>query len=112
MRWSVLVAVLAVMSIGCKKKEESPQAQGRELFVNTCARCHGTEGTGGPPPAPGAPSPRNFHDHEFQLTHTDDQLKQTIRTGKGTAMPAFAGMFNDAQLAALVTHIRSFDDKK
>jgi mono/diheme cytochrome c family protein len=112
MRWSISVAILALLAMGGCRQKTDPASQGREMFVNTCARCHGAEGTGGPPPFPGGPSPRNFHDHDFQLTHTDDQLKQTIRTGKGSGMPAFAGMFDDAQLTLLVRHIRSFDDTK
>ena len=32
--------------------------------------------------------------------------------GKGTGMPQFGTTFNDAQLSALVKHVRSFDGNK
>ena len=58
---------------------------------------------------PGGPSPRNFRDHAFQTTRTDAQIKETIMNGKGTAMPPFGAVFDDAQLGALVAHVRSLD---
>ena len=87
-------------------------AQGRELFANACSRCHGADGTGGFPVSPGGPSPRNFRDHGFHVSHSDDQIKQTIVNGKGTAMPAFGATFDEAQLRALVTQVRSFDPER
>lgn len=104
--------VLVVLASGCKKSEAATTASGSELFANLCARCHGVNGGGGVPAFAGGPAPRNFHDHEFQSTHTDEQLKLTIKNGKGTAMPAFGNAFDEAQLGALVGHIRSFDPEK
>lgn len=86
--------------------------QGHELFVNACARCHGQEGMGGLPLFDGGPAPRNFRDREFQLSRSDDQLKETIRSGKGSGMPPFGTTFDDAQLSALVAQIRSFDPER
>ncbi len=57
----------------------------------------------------GGPSPRNFRDPEFQKSHTDEQILATIRNGKPPGMPPFGSTFTDAQLAALVVQIRSFD---
>lgn len=92
---------------GCEKKADA--SAGRRLFVSTCARCHGAEGTGGVPLFDGGPSPRNFHDHDFQKARTDEQLKLTIMNGKGTAMPQFGTSFSDAQITSLVRQVRSFD---
>lgn len=83
--------------------------QSRELFVNACSRCHGKDGTGGLPVWEGGPSPRNFHDKAFQKSHTDEDIKATIKNGKGVGMPPFGATFDEAQLNALVTQIRSFD---
>ena len=106
----VLAAFVALCS-GCKKSEAAP-LQGQELFVNACSRCHGAGGGGGPPVFAGGPVPRNFRDSDFQLSRTDEQLKMTIKSGKGTGMPPFGNMFDDAQLEALVAHVRSFDPKR
>jgi mono/diheme cytochrome c family protein len=98
---------MATVTTACRKPGDAPM--GAELFATACARCHGPEGRGGLPLVDGGPSPRNFHDHEFQVSHTDDQLKQTIINGKGTGMPPFGTTFTEAQLASLVAYVRSCD---
>jgi len=108
---SLAVLVLALGAPACKKSEAAP-LETRELFVRACSRCHGTEGTGGVAAYDGGPAPRNFRDHEFQASRTDEQLKMTIRDGKGTGMPPFGTTFDDAQLTALVRQIRSFDPER
>jgi mono/diheme cytochrome c family protein len=98
----------AACAVGCKSSAAAT-AESRELFASACARCHGIDGSGGLPLFEGGPSPRDFRDHDFQLARTDEQLKQTIRNGKGSGMPPFGSTFDDAQLDALVLRIRSFD---
>jgi mono/diheme cytochrome c family protein len=113
--FSMLAVVVAAASLpagtGCKRSEAATE-QSRTLFVNACSRCHGPEGKGGLPLFDGGPSPRNFCDHDFQDARTDEQIKQTIRNGKGSGMPPFGTTFDDAQLGQLVTQIRSFDPGK
>jgi mono/diheme cytochrome c family protein len=104
----VVVAVLgATASLGCKKPEDP--IVGRELFTTACSRCHGPEARGGLPISDGGPSPRNFHDHAFQTTRTDDQIKHTIVNGKPPGMPPFGAMFTEAQLTSLVAFVRTCD---
>jgi len=108
-----LALALAPSTGGCKKSEAAGTAESQQLFVNACSRCHGAEGAGGLPLYEGGPSPRSFRDHQFQLSRTDEQLKMTIRNGKGSGMPPFGTTFDDAQLDALVASIRGFDpDRK
>lgn len=98
-----LLLLLAVAAAGCtKSKAAEASPQGQELFASACARCHGQDGTGGFPVTPGGPSPRNFRDHAFQASHSDEQIKNTIVNGKGTAMPPFGATFDEGQLRALV----------
>lgn len=98
---------LLAAAAGCEKKADA--AQGRDLFAATCARCHGADGNGGLALFDGGPSPRNFRDHAFQKDRTDEQIKLTIMNGKGSGMPAFGATFTEAQLYALVAHVRSLD---
>ncbi len=116
MRFVSLVIVVGIASLagtGCKRASAGEATvQGRELFTNACSRCHGAEGGGGLPIYDGGPSPRNFRDHAFHTAHTDEQIKQTIVQGKGTGMPPFGATFDDAQLAALVAQVRSFDPER
>lgn len=107
------IVLVSMGATGCKRASAGEAtAQGRELFTNACSRCHGPEGGGGLPLYDGGPSPRNFRDHGFQASHTDEQIKQTIIQGKGTGMPPFGATFDEAQLRQLVAQVRSFDPEK
>jgi mono/diheme cytochrome c family protein len=98
---------LPFLLVACAKPAEPVVDEGPRLFGAACARCHGAEGRGGV--AQGTmPAPRNFHDATFQTAHTDAELKETIRHGKGAYMPAFAGVMSDPDLDHLVAQIRSF----
>jgi mono/diheme cytochrome c family protein len=104
------VAVAASLLVAaCSRSDAAPQPNARDLFLATCARCHGAEGTGGLPLWEGGPSPRNFRDHAFHAERTDAQLRETIKTGKGTGMPAFGAALTDAQITSLVAYVRSLD---
>lgn len=108
-----LVLLLLAASTGCKKSQAAEATpQGKELFASACARCHGQDGSGGFPVVQGGPSPRNFRDHAFHASHSDEQIKNTIINGKPPSMPPFGATFDEAQLRALVTTVRSFDPEK
>ena len=76
---------------------------GDELFATHCASCHGNDGDGGvgvPLALPG-----------FLNSVSDDFLKKSIRYGRpGRIMPAF-NFLSDAQLSAIVKHVRSWSDQ-
>ena len=73
---------------------------GAELFAKHCAVCHGDKGGGGVGTPLALPS--------FLDSVDDDFLRKTIRLGRpGRVMPAFARL-SDAQLDALVGHIRGW----
>lgn len=103
-----LVVIALAVGAGCRRTERTEPVRGDALFAASCARCHGQDGRGGTPSAQG-PTPRNFRDHAFHAARSDADLKRTIREGKGTGMPAFGAGFDEAQLAALLAHLRTFD---
>jgi mono/diheme cytochrome c family protein len=108
-----LALFLVVGLVGCKKSQAAEASpQGKELFASACARCHGQDGSGGFPVTQGGPSPRNFRDHAFHASHTDEQIKNTIVGGKPPSMPPFGATFDEAQLRALVATVRSFDPER
>jgi mono/diheme cytochrome c family protein len=97
---------------GCQKKQPADaRVEGKRLFDSICARCHGSDGRGGVPSAEGQPAPTNFNDPAFHANRSDAQLTQVIKQGKGP-MPPFGTLFDDAQTALLVAHVRSFNPKK
>ena len=112
MRETALVAALLLCSAlsGCKKSSAGTDAEGDELFLTHCARCHGVTGEGmkfAAPPGGGPAPPRNLTDPAFQSARTDAEIKRVIIDGKAP-MPPFGKMLSDAELDALVRKVRRF----
>ena len=91
----------------------SAVAEGKPLYVQWCASCHGADGRGNGPNAKWlAMKPANHANAARMSTRADDALYDTI-AGGGTVMgmsplmPAFGATLSDAQLRALVTYLRT-----
>jgi cytochrome c oxidase cbb3-type subunit 3 len=77
--------------------------QGNRLYAAHCAACHGETGSGGVGVPLSLPSFLDSVDDEF--------LRITIRQGRpGRVMPAFNSL-SDAQVNAIIGHLRSWSDK-
>jgi len=70
---------------------------GRDVFVTTCAGCHGTQGQGGN-------GPRLAGRVERVYPEVGDQ-ERIVRDGRGS-MPSFAGELSDADIEAVVRYER------
>ena len=104
-----LALLLVALALGgCARRPAPPELDPPTLFAKACAPCHGADGRGGRP-GPGGVPPRNFHDPAFQERLTDEAIGETIRRGRGLAMPGFGRSFSPAQLAGLVAIVRGFD---
>lgn len=92
--------------------EQAFDAKG--AYATVCATCHGPAGAGnGPGAAALNPKPANFGDAAFWASRTDEQLVKAIReggasVGKSALMPAWGGLYNEAQAKALVAYIKTF----
>lgn len=87
-----------VLTLPAASASASPN--GKELYAEHCASCHGYDGKGGVGVPLALPS--------FQASVTDNYLMHTIRYGRpGRVMPAFRKL-SDAQLQAIIDHVRSF----
>ena len=91
-------------------------ASGRALYGENCAVCHGPDGNGeGPASYLIFPKPRNFARGQFKLRSTpmgllptDDDLVRTVSNGiPGTAMFDFGELLSEAELEAVVQHVKS-----
>lgn len=100
-----------LLLVGCNTSE-SQRAEGRQIFAGNCARCHGTNGGGGPPLTDGGPSPRNLRDGEWQKTVSDQQLRQIISRGKPPNMPAFEQALSPENLELVIKYVRSLPTEK
>ncbi len=83
-------------------------SDGKLLFANNCATCHGAIGFGDGPAGKGLdPKPANFHSEELVMGSSPFQFFNTIRLGvPGTAMPSFAQL-SDKEVWALAFYVKS-----
>ncbi|HEU0179924.1 MAG TPA: c-type cytochrome [Blastocatellia bacterium] len=88
----------------------NPAADGVVLFDGKCALCHGKDGAGLPNwRSKGQP---DFTKTDWQKAHTDEQIADSIKNGKGKFMPGFKTKLSEEETGAVVQRIRSFGKKK
>ena len=77
---------------------------GAALYASKCAICHGKNGVGTPAwKGKGQPDLSNS---DWQKTHSDDQIANRIRDGKGK-MPGFRKKLSDNEIMELVKQVRA-----
>jgi cytochrome c oxidase cbb3-type subunit 3 len=97
MRWMIGILLLGITTVVVG------EPRGGELYAAHCAGCHGDTGKGGVGVPLSLPS--------FLESVDDNFLHKTIRMGRpGRVMPAFR-VLSDAQVDAIVRHIRSWSGK-
>lgn len=86
-------------------KISSAESQhGKMLFKENCEVCHQEEGKGKPGVAP------SLTNKELLTAASDRFLLDTIRDGRSpTAMPAFGEMLKPAEMHAIISYLRSYN---
>jgi len=79
-------------------------ADGAALYKAKCAMCHGADGSGMTPMGKSMKL-RDLRSPEVQK-QTDAELTKVTADGKGK-MPAYKGKMTDAEISAVVAHMRS-----
>ncbi len=75
------------------------EGRGYQLFKDNCVVCHGPDGQGDGPAAPGfTPRPRNLTKDPFKNGDSVEQIKATISNGYNL-MPSFGHLTDDDRLA-------------
>lgn len=78
---------------------------GRNLFMNNCATCHGSDARG----APGFP---NLTDKDWLFGGTPDAIVQTISYGRTSVMPAWRDVLGgDAGVQDVAAYVLSLSDR-
>ena len=86
---------------------------GKQLYAQWCAGCHGATGSGDGPNAKALPvQPARHADAKAMSARSDDALFDTIEAGgaimnKHHRMPAFGGSLGTTEIRALVQYIRT-----
>jgi mono/diheme cytochrome c family protein len=97
---------LAVVgALGCEARDPTPVGRGARIFARTCAGCHGADGRGTLRPGLSRP-PRDLTKPDFQAQISNEQLRHSIRIGKGQ-MPAFGGLMGDEEIADVIAFVRT-----
>ena len=74
-------------------------AQGKELFAQACAACHGPEGKGNVGIAP------NLSDKIWLYGSSEDTVIETITKGRVNRMPAFGEFLGEAKVHLLAAYV-------
>lgn len=104
---SLLVALSVLFGAACRDEIAGGRADGAAIFSEACARCHGPAGV------PDAASvarlgvkPLTTDNVQHRLSD-DDIRRQILQGSENKQMPSFAGALSDAQVAAVIRHIRT-----
>lgn len=101
-RWDV-IAYIYSLSI-----QEHAILAGQEIFIETCAPCHGESGRGDGQQVSGLEEkPQNLKDLSFTSGKSNLDFYQSITKGIPPSMPAYADQLSESKRWALVDYIRS-----
>ena len=113
---SLKACVLWLLASACLATGLLAADEGQEIYAAACASCHGTDGGGLPAGHPNLESfsapPTSFLDGMFVSTEPFDDWMLVVQYG-GSAlglsdqMPAYGEVYDEQQLRAVVTYIKS-----
>ena len=97
----IIDAAEFVLSLTGRSTDTAAAARGRTVFADQCASCHGADGKGNQDQ--GAP---NLYGGSRQA------VVESIRTGRGGMMPAWAGRLDPVTIKALAVYVHSLGGGK
>lgn len=109
-RISLLLSLLSLTAIA--PVIGAQEASGKQIYTMLCTQCHGVQGDGrGINAAHMSVQPRSHIDKEEMSARSDEELYKVIEQGgksinKSVLMPAWGDNLNQAQIEALVKHLR------
>jgi len=109
-----VLAYLFLAPAGTTRAAALEHPDGRQLYLNHCAGCHGPSGRGnGTQLANSLRKPHSFADCSWMNLMSDATLYLVISEGSSAGgfragMPAFGAKLSYAQMASLIEYVRSF----
>lgn len=96
-----------VLSLSTPRSEPGRVAAGAKIFADQCASCHGADGKGLK-----EQGSANLTDGIWLYGGSKVQVVESIRTGRGGAMPGWAGRLDGVTLKSLAVHVHSLGGGK
>lgn len=96
-----------VLSLSNKASDQAAAKRGSEIFKEQCITCHGDTGKGNL--EQGAP---NLTDAIWLYGGTREAIVDSIRTGRGGAMPAWVGRLDPVTIKSLTVYVHSLGGGK
>jgi cytochrome c oxidase cbb3-type subunit III len=96
-----------VLSLSGRASDQAAVARGKTIFAEQCAACHGADAKG--KQEQGAP---NLTDAIWLYGDSRQAILESIRTGRGGVMPAWAGRLDPVTLKALAVYVHSLGGGK
>lgn len=104
----MVVAGLSAVLASAPGAAAADLANGKKVYADKCARCHGNTGKGdGPKAETLEKKPADYTDKKKMGEFTDVQLKKITLDGK-QPMPAYQGKMSDRELDDVIAYIRTF----
>ncbi len=101
-RWDVLAYIF---SLGMSRES---LLQGKELFTQNCASCHGESGRGdGSLAETSGKTPANFMDFSVSANRSLERSFQAISRGLAPGMPAFSEKLTDDEIWMLAEYVQA-----
>ena len=108
-----IVALWAVMLSTALTAYAADAEQGKKLYGQFCASCHGQSGKGdGPAAAALNPKPRDHTDKEYMSKMSDEDMLKVIKNGgasvgKSPLMPPWGASLKNEQIQDIIVYIRT-----
>jgi cytochrome c oxidase cbb3-type subunit 3 len=96
-----------VLSLSSKQTDKAAAEQGAKLYADQCASCHGDNGKG--KQEQGAP---DLTDAIWLYGGTKPAIVESIKTGRGGMMPAWAGRLDPVTVKSLAIYVHSLGGGK
>ncbi|MEO8016563.1 MAG: cytochrome-c oxidase, cbb3-type subunit III [Pseudomonadota bacterium] len=94
------LAPFAALNVAQLQADPAALNMGRNLFLNNCAACHGSDGGG----APGFP---NLADNDWLWGGTPDAVLETISNGRTGVMPAWGEVLGASGVEEVLVYVYS-----
>jgi cytochrome c oxidase cbb3-type subunit III len=99
------LAAFAARDVSSLSQDPVALDVGRNLFLNNCAACHGSDGGG----APGFP---NLADGDWLWGGAPEQVVQSISDGRQGTMPAWGEVLGASGVEDMLTYVFSLQGRK